>query len=111
MSANTKAASPIGVLEFQSVLVLSTAHLNITTLGEINRWENSKPWDSSHWIEKLRIAEHHYGFLIFVRDDDIHADTPECLANCIRFAAALNVQWINFDCDGSKAPGLQVYDH
>lgn len=100
-----------GVLEFQSTLVLSTAHITPDTLTVLNSWDTGKPWRTEEWIKQVQIASHSYGFLLRAYPDDITDKTPECIADAIRFAKALNAHWINFDCDGDEAPGLRVYEH
>lgn len=111
MTPSNEAAADIGVLEFQSTLVLSTAHIDLGTLNILNSWDTAKPWKTEEWIKQVELGSHHYGFMLRAHRDNISDKTPECISAAIRYAADLNAHWINFDMDGSEAPGLQVYEH
>ena len=107
--------------QFESVLVLSTAHLS---KEEAERLDRVFPERLVKEYEVIARAERKlktflsfqtdYGWLVYARYDEgmqaEMADEMPVLAEVLRFAQGLGVTWVRFDADASTVAGLDVFD-
>lgn len=80
-------------MEIHRMLALSTAHLSQATL--------EKGTDAFQLVTAFEKGE--YGWFVYVPEQQLLEELVEGLtedvANCIRYAAAQDMQWIMFDRD------------
>jgi hypothetical protein len=88
-------------MEIERMLVLSTRHLTEHTCNTI-----LPVWTGPAW-EKTE-----YGWFVYANIEDISAEPPEDLRQCIRYAQnpGVSCDWIMFDRDGPTVDELPTYD-
>jgi hypothetical protein len=108
-------------MEFQRVLVLSTAHLPQWIAEGLDGMSGGQV--SEEVADKLAGVSFdrlEYGYLVYVsysgsdgrrRDDDgLDAQHPEEMRPAMKLARAHDCDYIRYDSDGPKIAGLQVWD-
>lgn len=94
-------------MDISKVLTISTAHITEET--------DRKLQDNSELnLMDLSVYEKgEYGYWIYIDPLDIlmcHANIPEDLLNCIKFARQNDCRWLCLDCDGEVVPELPTYE-
>ncbi|MFC0205326.1 DUF5983 family protein [Novosphingobium soli] len=89
-------------MELATMLVLSTAHMSMTTAGD---WIARCPWAC--------FEKGDYGWFMYVCDDasitEAH-DIPLEIRSAIHVARRERCEWIMWDCDGPILDELPEYD-
>jgi len=85
--------------EFNTALVLSTAHITKATADALEADADTVPWT-------MRGT---YGFMVWAETDEerngVHPDLDACLDR----AAKQGCQWLRLDCDAEARPDLPTY--
>ncbi|QNE07800.1 hypothetical protein [Croceicoccus marinus] len=93
---------PAPELEIASMLVLSTAHMNLKTARD---WMPECPWSC--------FEKGDYGWFMYACDDPgitEAAGIPLEIRSAIHVAKRLGCAWIMWDCDGPLIDELPEYD-
>lgn len=87
-------------MEVAKMLVLSTAHVTVTTAQELDASEAGA----------ISFPKGKYGWFVYCGDLPDRDDTPAELERAIRFAHNHDFQWIMFDCDGDTIADLPTFE-